>query len=285
MRNKRKKIKCTYYEVVSRNEATGEEELYDLRLWLIRIAGKSLQERIKKMDSGDDGRLESAITIQQSLYALNFMRLDVASNTYKVKEDAHAEHIDLEDDEYIGRNTVALYDPENHIMMIQRNRGSFHAPAIETYINQTNEGEACFLRPVANQFHMADCNNYVYRKINVVCSDIRQFEPEGSATFERIIQTCNDLGALTVHLEIGLGRERGASLNSETVSEVVGAIQRNAGCVSSAKVTMMDDEKQCVYDLFHNWDYDILTFTIPDRGELNFESVAQKMYEAYSERR
>lgn len=284
MKNKIKKIKCTYFQVVSINE-DDEEELYDLRLWLNRIVGKSLQERKKEMDSGYDGRLENVIRIQQNLYALNFMKLDVASDAYKVKEDAHAEHIDLEDDEYIGKNTVALYDPQNHIMMVQGNRGSFTAPAIETYINQTNEGEVCYLRPVASQFNIADCNNHVVRKINVVCHNIRQFEPEGSATFERIIETCNDLEALTVHLEIGLGYERGSSLNNETVYEIAGVIQRNAGCVSSAKVTMIDDEKQCVYDLFRNWDYDILTFTIPERGELSFERVAQKMYEAYSAKR
>lgn len=284
MKNKTKKMKCTYYEVVSMDE-NGDEVLYDLRLWLMRIVGKTLPERKKEMDSGYEGRLENSIRIQQDVYALNFMKLDVASDTYKVKEDMRAEHIDLEDDEYIGKNTVALYDPQNHIMMVQRNRGSFNAPAIETYINQTNEDEICYLRPITRQFNIAECTNHVVRKINVVCSNIRQFETGGSATFERIIEACNDLNALTVHLEIGLGYDRGASLNNETVYEVANIIQRNAGCVSSAKVTILDDEKQCVYDLFHNWDYDTLTFIVPERAELDFEYVAQKMYEVYSAKR
>lgn len=283
MRNKIKKSKCTYFEVVSVNEATGEEVLYDLRLWLVRIANKTLQERKKEMDSGDEGRLEDILRIQQNFYALNFMKLDVASDAYKVKENSQAEHIDLDDDEYIGKNTVALYDPQRHIMMVQTNKGSFNAPAIQTYINQTNEGDNCLLRPIVNNFNIDECNNHVVRKIDVKCNNIRQFEPEGSATFERIIDTCNDLEALTVHLEIGLGYERNTSLDNETVYDVVRTIQRNAGCVSSAKVTMIgDDAKQCVYDLFHNLDNDILSFVVPERGELSFRHVAQKMYETYS---
>lgn len=282
MKNRVKKSKCTYFEVVSTNEETGDEELYDLRLWLARINGVTLADRKKEMNSGDEGRLERILAIQQGIYALNFMKLDVASDAYKVKENEKAEHIDLKDDEYIGKNTVALYDPERHIIMVQNNRGSFNASSIETYIQQTNEGEKCYLRPIANQFEIEACDNHVIRKIDVRCSNVRQFEPEGSATFERIIETCNDLDALTVHVEIGLGYERNTSLNNETVREVAETVRRNAGCVSSAKMTLIDDEKQCVYDLFHNWDYDVLDFVVPERGELSFEVVARKMYETYS---
>ena len=34
-------------------------------------------------------------------------------------ENQHAEHIDLDADEYLGRNTVAVYDERNHIILIQ----------------------------------------------------------------------------------------------------------------------------------------------------------------------
>ena len=71
MKNRVKKSKCTYFEVVSTNEETGDEELYDLRLWLARINGGTLADRKKEMNSGDEGRLERILEERTSRHLMN----------------------------------------------------------------------------------------------------------------------------------------------------------------------------------------------------------------------
>ncbi len=280
MKGKIKKVKFNYFEVVSINEETKAEELYDLRLWISKIMNIDIEERIKNIN-GIEGRIESILLFDKRYYALNFMRLDSASDAYKVKENAKAEHIDLADDEYIGRNTVALYDSVKHIIMVQCNRGAYTAPGIQSYINETNENEECFFRPIISELDLQKCLKNPIRKIDVRCSNIRQFDPGKSATYERIIDTCSDLQAVTVHLEIGLGYERDASLSNETIYEDIKVLRKNAGCISSAKVTLIDDNKQSVYDLLSNLENDIIEFVVPERGELEFSFVAGKMHEKF----
>ena len=78
-----------------------------------------LPDRYKEVN-GISGRLEEITQIEgTNIYALNFMRMDDVSTSYKLTKNTPAEHVDIEVGEYIAKNTVCLYDPENGIMMIQ----------------------------------------------------------------------------------------------------------------------------------------------------------------------
>lgn len=157
----KKHIKFTYYDVVTQTD-DNKEVLYDLRKWLNVISQKELPDRIKTL-SNVQGRLETAQIIEPGYYALNFMRLDEASDAYKAKESQKAEHIDLEADEYLGRNTVAVYDKKKHIILIQNNRGSYSANAIQNYINATNDGTVCYFRPVLDNFDATRCQKEIIK--------------------------------------------------------------------------------------------------------------------------
>lgn len=163
MKGKRKNIKFTYYEVVT--EVDNSEKLYDLLFWFERISLLNISQR-KLTINTIQGRLESIKKIDVNIYAMNFMRLDVSSDAYKVKDDKRAEHIDLEDDEYLGRNTVALYDSERHIIMVQNNRGSYTANSVQHYINATNGDEVIYFRPIVNKFDIQNCKRVRNKKNN-----------------------------------------------------------------------------------------------------------------------
>jgi len=278
MKGKPKNIKFTYYEVVK--EVDNVEKLYDLLFWLERISLLNITER-KKTIKNIQGRLESVKKIDNNIYAMNFMRLDVSSDSYKVKDNKRAEHIDLEDDEYLGRNTVVLYDSEKHIIMVQNNKGSYTANAIQHYINSTNGDEVIYFRPIIRRFDIQNCKRGRNKKIIVRCSDVGSFRTYGNQTFERIIESCNQMDAHSFYIEIGIGQERNSRLNSETVYEAANTLLKNRNCVSNAKVSLDDEETQGIIDLFDNWEVDIIPFTVPARGELSFEEISEAMYVAY----
>jgi len=251
------------------------------------MTDKKLEERIANVN-GIKGRLEDIKLVHnEEYYALNFMRMDEISNTYFVYEDADAVHIDLDEGEYIGRNTVVLYDPNLNILMIQCNRGSYGVAAIESYINNfNNEDDICYLRPIYNDFNGLIGNNQKIMKLDVRFSNVRALQIN-SRYFERIIETCNDLECLTAHIEFGLGHNREDELDRETVTAMIDDIRnaKDSGCISSAKIILSDDEKSNLIDLFHNIENDIIKYAIPPRGELGFLFMADIMAERYENSR
>lgn len=278
MIGKRKTIKFTYYEVVSMVD--DEEVLYDLKYWLYKITDISIEDR-KKLVNGVQGRLEDVKIIEENFYALNFMRLDEASDAYKVKDNDKAKHIDLEDDEYLGRNTVALYIPEKHIILIQNNRGSYSANAIQNYINATNDGDVCYFRPMIDNFDINRCKKGRIKRIIATCSAVSQFAPENSKNFERLITSCKEWGGYTFHIDIGIGYGKNKTLNNQSVYEDMNVLLQNKGCLSTAKVELSDEEASGVFDLFDNLHIGKFDVTVPDRGEIDFLHLANNMYAIY----
>lgn len=277
MKGKKKNIKFTYYEVVT--SANGNEVLYDLLIWLSKITSVTIENRIRLVN-GVQGRLED-VKIINDFYALNFMRLDEASDAYKVKEADKAQHIDLEDDEYLGRNTVALYDPKKHIILIQNNRGSYSANAIQNYINATNDDDICYFRPMIDAFDVNRCKKGRIKRLVATCSAINDFRPENSRNFERLIASCKDLGGHTFHIDIGIGYSKDKALNNQSVYEDVNVLLQNKNCLSTAKIELSDEAVSGVFDLFDNLHVGKFDVTVPDRGELDFLHLAKNMYSIY----
>ena len=276
-------VKYQFYEVCCMAGKYETENLYDLSAWGDRVESLSLVDKIKDAN-GIKGRLESRlIGVKGEYEAFNFMRLDVLSNTYKVKEDTAAEHIDLELDEYIGKNTVILYDPRFHIAMVQCNRGSYGVAGIVSYINKFNPSNAaCYFRPIANNFNENMLKNRL-TKLDVRFANTREFRAYSSRNLERIVESCNEFEGLTAHIEIGLGYARGRTLNSETISEVVSDVRANKGCISSAKLVMNDDTRSSIFDLFDNIEHENISYVVPPRSELGFEYMANEMAYRYDE--
>lgn len=284
---KRVTIKYQYYQLCTFEGDNYTEDLYDLIGWMKKVTMLSLKDRIRE-GSGIEGRLETVLPIQNdTIYALNFMRLDILSNTYIVGENQKAKHIDLEENEYIGKNTVALYDPKYSILMLQCNRGSYGVSGIERYINSFNEGEdLCYIRPISHELSDKMLNGAPALKIDIRFANTRQFKTRNSRLFNKIIDACNQIECYTAHLEFGLGHNKGQELEKETIVEAVRALRdpENRDAISAAKLTLSDDQKSNIFDLFDNIYNDKIDFVIPARGELGFNTMINSMVYKYDEK-
>lgn len=285
---KRVAIEFQYFEICCLDDVKKTEFKYDFQRWISKMVNEinTLDARIKEIGS-IKGRLETIrMVLNDEFYVLNFMRMEEISNTYIVKESERAQHIDLEEDEYIGRNTVVLYDPRLNIAMIQRNRGGYGVPAIESYVNAFNDpNDLCYFWPVNDEFKY-NGQSGSFLKLEVRFANIRNFRAYNSKAFERVIDACNDLECITAHLEVGLGYSKGEELNAETIQEAIMDIRdpRNKETISTAKIKYTDDQKAEIFDLFDNLVYDVMYFTVPSRGELTFTEMAERMAKQYDER-
>ena len=284
---KRVTIRFQYYQLCTFDGDSYTEDLYDLIGWIEKVTNLSLKER-KREISGIEGRLETVKPVlNDTMYALNFMRLDVLSNTYIVKPDKRAKHVDLEENEYIGKNTVAIYDPKYSVLMLQCNRGSYGVSGIESYINSFNDSdELCYIRPISYELPEKVLNDAPALKLDVRFANTRQVNVKNSRLFAKIIDACNQMECYTAHFEFGLGHNKGEELKKDTIVEAVRVVKdpANKDAVSAARLTLSDDQKSNVFDLIDNIYDDKIDFTVPARGELGFKTMKDSMIEKYDEK-
>lgn len=274
------KIKCRYYQVREFLSGDVTENTYDLRSWIADVSTKELEERCKE-DNAVKGRVEDIVKFGNSeVYALDFMRMDEVSTSYILKETNPAEHIDLNDGEYIAKNTVCLYDAETGIIMIQCNRGGYSEKAIESYVNMFFKEKKCSLVPILEEVNFLK-NNSEYLKLDVRLANFKEFEPTEGSSFEQILSGMNRLEGVNAHLELSLGTYKNARLNAAEVRSLIVDLTNNRGCVSSAKIKLSDDQISGVYDLFDHLCEEIIECTINSKGGIAFIDLAKNMNNKY----
>lgn len=277
------KIKCKYYQL--RAVVNGEitDQMYDLTKWINDIEDIPLASR-KRTVNNITGRLEEqALFGDAECYMFNFMRMDGYSTVYKVRENHPAEHVDInvEQNEYIAKNTVVLYDANNGIFMIQSNRGSYAEKSIQSYINSFFDEQKCCLLPIFDNINFMGSETE-YMRLDVGLANIREFEATKNSSFEYLIDGINKVEGASAHIEIGIGYDQKRRLNSDEMRIAIADLVNNRGCVTSAKVRLSDDQKSGVYDIFDNLCSDEIICAINDRtGEITFDTLAQRMYDKY----
>lgn len=286
MEGKTVPIRYQYFEVCSLDKDDPLDEYYDLRRWISDMSEKCLEERVVDIN-GINGRLETLSVKEDKYYFLNMMRLDVVSNTYILAPNEEAHHVDLKENEYIGKNTVMMYDADLHVVMIQCNRGSYGVQGIQSYINYFIKGDKkVYFRPINDDFRFpVGDQQRRYLKLDVRFANVHDVVVKNNRSFEKILEVCNELDCLTAHVEFGLGYTKGRKLEEETVQGIIKDLQDgdNRSAISLARITFSDDQKSELYNLFDNIFNDSITYRIPARGELEFSMMANKMYERYIE--
>src|SRR5699024_11023389 len=116
---------------------------------------------------------EVSVDSDSQYYHLVFERLDYQLPN-RTTLHGESEALDLEDDEYIGIDVNVLYDSENHIFMIQRNRSSLGPSGIEIFLRTIING---YVGQIDGEFNLAMVsdttakrrafNQNAYRKVHL----------------------------------------------------------------------------------------------------------------------
>lgn len=290
-----RKVRFEYYQVVFRKKEDGKnlrDRLFDLTLWMDKAMKKSLEGRTYDYYS-EQARLERAYWDDElKFYFLHFVRLREINIPSKAKTDKAVEPIELEDDEYIGEEVSALYDEDNHVLMLQRNRHSLGPEGIEEYLNLLwdNESETIYLRPITppNTFDIVR-NASEYRKINIRLADINKNDEEKidsrfKSKLKNIIKAYKEYKAVNAQIIVTMGNVKNESLDEKTVKDTLSDIENNPEYFAKAEVAKKDDEDSKVelIDLFSHKAHDFGTFKMEKRETLNHYAVAKEMYIFYS---
>ena len=254
----------------------------------MQIQSLGLKERIAPLGDAR-GRLEKTVAVEdKGLYVFQFMRLDKDSNAYTVNESEEAKHVDLEDDQYLGTKTVALYDPTNQIMMIQINRAGFGATLVQSYINSFAD-EKCCLSALLNSAELERMlQNGEIRGLEIGFWDVKKCDAKKSRALEKILRGLTSAGARSAKFVIGVGRQRGFQLNQKEVQDMVVDLGDNVGFITTAKVKVRNNLANGrieSIDLFSPMIRETLSVDLEPGKEINYSQLTERMVSSYLNRK
>ncbi len=234
-----KKVRFDYFRVMSsdydivNNAVSMERTLFDLSQLLIRARGMEPVDTTYTL-YGEDVRIQQIqrfdwshpITgIEKELWKLQILRIrsnvlpGIATNTGEFNP------LNLDDDEYVGEDVAVLYDPDFHLIMIQRNRNSLSPSGIEQYLNRIYDDPHHLISfsPIPIPDFMRDIGQGdIIKKVVLSLSTTNIDEdilPRNSA-IARIICGARQCGAVNMTINISMGR--GKNPNSLDHDEVLG---------------------------------------------------------------
>ncbi|MCY9508548.1 hypothetical protein M5W68_20580 [Paenibacillus larvae] len=290
-----RKVRFEYYQVVFRrrnDRQPDRDRLFDLPQWMDILGRKSLEAKTYDYRQ-EQARLESSYwDVELGFYFLHFVRLRDTNIPSTARQDGQVVPLELEDDEYIGEEVSALYDENNHVLMLQRNKYSLGPEGIEEYLNLlwNNDEETIYLRPICppNIFELAR-RSAEYRKINIRFADLRQVNKGNilerfKSPVRQMIDSFKKYQGANVQITITVGNSRTSALDDETVSDTLNDIEENPEFFSRAELAVKEDDDSRIelIDLFAHKAHDFGTFRMERRETLSHQAIAAEMWRIYS---
>lgn len=248
------RVKCSDYDIMN-NAVTMERVLFDLSPIFIRAMELDSVDTTYTL-YGENVRIQqvdrfvwrnSETNIEKVYWKLQMLRIrlnilpGIATNTGEFNP------LELEDDEYVGEDVAVLYDPEYHLIMIQRNRNSLSPSGIEQYLNriQNDPHHLIAFEAIPLPEFMRDIGQGDIIKKVVLSLSATNFDTEilpANSALTRIINGVRQCGAVNMTINISMGR--GRNTNGLNRGEVLGLANTdiNENVVSKYEVYKKDSE-------------------------------------------
>lgn len=220
-------------------------------------------------------------------YHLSFERLRDFNLPVKSSFERESEPIDLEDDEYIGEEVSLLYDVDNNIFIIQRNRDSLSPTALEMflrdiYVNYIGRPVSLELNPILGQNTLRQIlESEQIRKINIRVDDLGQ-ETDYEDDLSNVTEEVTRYEATSLDFTLSVGREKNREMHSGFARGLIQSIMGRRN-ISKAQVYVRMDEDSNVekYDLIEHKIHSIVTFDFREDRTIRPDAVFQRMREVY----
>lgn len=283
----KKNIKLEYYRSNVINN--GEMNVINLRETLDDLYYQIQSGRVIRYEFNNEIAKISSLFYHEDLrcFHMVFERLRDFNLPVKSSFERESEIIDLEEDEFIGEEVSLLYDVDNCVFMIQRNRDSLSPTALEMFLNDIHsnfihQNSNLEINPILEQNTLQQVlNSSQVRKINIRVDDLGQ-EIEYDDDLSNITEELTRYEATSLEFTLSVGRERESEMESERAKGFIRTIMGRRN-ISKAQVYVRMDEESNVekYDLIEQKMYSIAPFDYRENRTIRPDAVFQKMHEIY----
>ncbi len=285
-----KKIKFQYFKIFKLQD--NERQAYNLVRLLASISQTELSQR-NYMINGYKSKLENINLIANEAnryYYLRFVKLKDSFLPLRSYEDRASLPFELNDDEYLGEDVSIIYDSRLNVILLQRNRNSLSANDIEYYLTHfarefeiIGESSKIQLSPVLGGTIPDRTSNIT--KAEFSFANITDYSSNQEETnLLKIIPILRNYGAISAKITISVGHYKNKRLDNNSVLTAIEDSEANSDIVKSARVTFMNDEVNCYYDLFDNILYEEHIFHLDRHTSLEATELWPVMMNKYQNR-
>ncbi|MFC0525790.1 DUF6731 family protein [Pontibacillus salicampi] len=292
----KKNVRFDYFKVWSDyfNETTNmmEQSLTDLTEAIKAAQSIDVSRRILVV--GDDVARLQNIKFNNNKWELHFMRIRKQGFPVRTKDDGTVNFFDdMEDDEGLGEEVSALYDPQTHVIMIRRNMFSLSPSAIANFFTTIvgGPGFSIYFKPLVHPRAMELIqNDHLIRGATVYVSDVKNAKSRTKFSLGRLTNKTEDINeSVNYSIKISLN-QKGSKKNSNIpIYEELQELEEDANVESIEVRTKANEDAKVEYvDLVKHrlTDFNVFTDRDFDNNFRNIvhETVIAKMQQLYRTR-
>lgn len=227
-----------------------------------------------------------------NLWEIQLLRLREHNVPGIADEDGAYDIIILEDNRYVGEFASALYDVEEEILVLHRNRNSITPSGLEEYLSNIANGYTFRLKPIVSNRDVRDyIDGKLYRKISMRVHTENLNELDGDRNARGIVAALRNLANLngaTIKIDVSLGHgRRDHTLCDDLINTALNDLEEFDG-VNYIKLDIKDapDTKVETVDLLSNRIKDVVEFNNIDRhNPLQHRNVYDRLLNCYEDRK
>lgn len=225
------------------------------------------------------------------IWEIQLLRLREVNIPGIADDDGAYNIIKLDDGKYVGEFASALYDPEEKMFVLHRNRNSVTPSGVEEYLNRLSPPYTFTLKP---EISTKDIKNYLegklFRKISigVHTSELESLIDKEDKYIIPLLKKLNRLDGTSIKIEVSLGNARkDKSLSDTLVDSIIDELGDFKGTKGlSLGIKESPDTKVETVDLLKNRVKDMVTFTnVNKQNPLEHKIVYNKLKDVYLERK
>lgn len=285
-------IKFDFCQMFCKTSRKQEEyALFDIELIIHEIEKQELVRQEVDVLEGLKVRIERFdYNAESHLWSLRIFRLRDENISYIVKKEEEAKPIELGDDEYIGEDMTMLFDIENNVAMIQRNRYAMGFKNLEKLVQKIigKEKLKIEIRPISKELDPDKIRKDYFKSLEIRFANVQGKDIDSiGGSLGNIIKSYNGLGGYSGGFIVNLGRSRKESLAKEPVRELLCQISDHRDFLSGAVLRAKDQEADDVdiINLLDNVFSIFISFNIPKKTTLSYDYCTRKMTEKFVENR
>lgn len=291
-----KAVRFDYFKVYHRyfDETKNDvkETLCDLTAVLTALQSKNTLDRnIKYFD--EESRLQE-INCFNNRWELHFLRVRNNNFPLVAHADGNVGYLDsLAENDGLGEDTSVLFDPQNCVIMIRRNKDSLPPSSISEFftkiINQV--GTVIFFKPLVHPDAISLLKKeHLIRKVQIGVADVKNASEKTKASLGSIISKA-ETSETPIYFNFSLGvPQKGSKKYSEIpiYEETLGFLEDPNVVSAEVRIKANQDALVETVDLIEQRIYSYSTFNSRDYNEdarkILHSTVINKMHLIYDEK-
>lgn len=288
----KKNIQFDYFTVYTRNVENHKmsEKLFDITP-ILKLLKKTEVVQTTRECMAEKARVQYLeFDKENKIWEIQLLRLREVNIPGIADDDGTYDVIKLDDGKYVGEFASALYDADEKIFILHRNRNSITPSGVEEYLNRLSPPHTFTLKPVISDM---DIKGYLqgklFRRLSIGVHTKKLEElSDGSSFMLDLLKKLNKLEGASIKIDVSLGNTRKDRTLSDTlVDSVIDELgEFNGTRTLSVGIKESPDTKVENVDLLKNRVKDIVEFTnVNKQNPLEHNKVFNKLKECYLDRK